>query len=278
MIRATFFFQKVAGFAWVFLCLVIYIGLAFKAADKPNDYKIQDPKFLVPASASLLLSFGDSYLAGNLNYFRTVTVFHYTSRNLEARAVLLKESSKLSPKHVDSMFQSAALPWEGPVDESIYSLLNYKNGRYWDWMPVFMLGLTESNFKSNHEQAGEYIAEAAERAKGQKNYAYLKTAASNMYTKGDNLEASLNYVIGLKNSVKQDRLKFLLGIREDSLRTLIELRELAKRRRDDGFPPLISLEQLVDDGYIEILPEDPLGVSFGVNARGIPHYHRGFKK
>lgn len=255
--------------------LSFYVFFANLANQKPDGYDIPTPKFLLPSFAAQIMSFGDPYLAANINYSRVVTLFHYSNDNVEPRSKLLVQSTELNPKHLDNMYQLGVIPWEGEVDRSLLALDRVTEARYWDWRPPFMYGITTSNFKRDHTLAADYINLASERADQEKRRLYLKTLAAGVVSKGDDVVASLNYVEGLMNSVKQQRLKDMLNARATRLKTLLILRDAAAEYEAQFDKPISSLDELLSSGILRSKPELGSGVGFDVDENGrVDFYER----
>lgn len=260
----------------LFIVALCLYGLAASASNRfDSNYRISTIKFIFPSAVSQLLAFGDPYLATNINFSRVVTLFFYNTENAAPRAKLLEQSSSLNPKHLDSIYQAAVLPWEGHAEESIAALNRSTAARYWDWIPPFMQGLTLSNFEQNHVEAAALIALASERVdeSDADKKAYLQVLSTNIFSKGNDLEASLRYMRALISSVKSEKRREFLENRANQIAVLIELRAAALEFENRYGRKLSTLDELISSG---VLSEKPTiyGAGYVLDENGLPTVYK----
>lgn len=224
------------------------------------------------AAPNLLVHMGDRYLAANINYLRSLMVAFDDPALIDARVYLQTQVTQYNPKHEDNYYVAAStFPWEDRVDVAQSVLLASASARYWDSMPYFLMALNAANLQNDLTHAASYVAKAAEIESGP-NKAYFNYLAANFYRKSDNLIGALAHLELLAEGSSSPKLEAVMKKRVERIKKLIDLRHLALDYLLRYGRPIQRLTDLLEAGMLSELPEDPLGIGFGVSAVGTPDF------
>jgi len=170
-------------------------------------------------------------------------------------------STRLNPYNIDSYyFGQAILTWDAGMVRGMNSLLEMGVvKRNWDFYLPFFLGFNYSYFLNEFEKAAQYTAMAAQLNP----HAYfLTTLAGRLYYQANKTDLALQYLTTVYNGTKNEAVKKALLIRIETLERVALLEKTVKLYESKtGYPPR-ELSDLVREGILTRIPEDPYGGAF----------------
>ena len=179
----------------------------------------------------------------------------------------LYTATRLDPYNMDAYyFAQAILPWDAGKPQEAIDLLEYGFAhRTWDWYLPFFLSFDYAFFMKDYSRAGEYLTKAAglnPRA------AWFSTLAARYYYEGGQTALALAYLRELIPTTRSEAIKKQLLIRAEALERILQLEEAITdfNKRFHRAPK--NLQELVDVGILDHLPEDPYGGTFYLDKQG----------
>lgn len=253
-----------------FLSLLTYVTGINQVRKVPSVLGPETMEVALPPELQVFLAMGDRYLAANIETFRALvlTVNERDRTTLQVLAEVQKGASTLNPAHEDNYYiAQAVLPWEGLVEPAQYIESRAMDARPWDFLPGFFYAFNRYYFERDAHGGAEILLRAAERL--DKKEGVIEMAAL-WQEKGEAPQLAINMIRAMQESSRNEKLKASLQARIDRLQGLIALREAtAKFAERNGRAPA-SLNELLSAGVLERLPEDPLGMGYGLDANGQP--------
>lgn len=164
------------------------------------------------------------------------------------------------------VFAEMMLPWQaGKFDETNRLLLKAAGNIIDDYRPYYFLGFNHFYFENKSEQAAEYLRKAA-LIPGAPDY--LKGLASRYSLYGNQTTLGIGFLADLIENTSDEQVKQYLGKRLDALKVICFLENKVKEfsEKYHSFPA--KIENLVQAGIIEEVPEDPYGGSFVILENG----------
>lgn len=178
----------------------------------------------------------------------------------------LEAAARLNPYHEDIYYLAQAIfPWDAGVVQYANQILQYMGKyRYWDYKILFYLGFNYGYFLNMPDRAAVYFEKAAEKS-GMPLYANLSAM---LYTEAGKIELAIIMLENLKEKTTNldirkmydERIAFLKGI------LYLERGVAEYRKRYSRLPK--SLNELLVEGFITQLPEDPYGGEFFLDEHG----------
>lgn len=225
----------------------------------------------LPLPVQLVYSGGDSFLAANLNVFRSlmvgVSVTEEETYRVQAR--LQQDASFFNPWHEDNYYVGAAiLPWNGQVDAAQLILLRGSNARTWDMWPPFYYAFNAMYFERDMHRAGQWAEVAALRHP--RNAAALRSMAAAWYERGDDPEIAMNILHAMHEQSRDENFRLLLEARIARLEGLRVLRNASAEYLARHGKGADSLEELIGYGGLTALPVDPLQLGYVLAENGQP--------
>jgi hypothetical protein len=187
------------------------------------------------------------------------------------QAGLQRDISWLNPAHEDNYYIAAAiLPWGGQLEATQVVLQRAADARPFDYLPLFHLGFNHYHFYRNPAKGAEILLSAVPRTKDQQDQWALQNVAALWIERGYRLGDAAGRVEAMANAAPPGGFRKYLMVRASRLRDLDRLRSLARQYEQQYGHHLVRLDDLVRRGLLERIPPDPLGVGFGVDAKGEP--------
>jgi len=248
----------------VFSCLAACVYWGVVLFHEASSLKAEDasPEVVLPAPAQVLLYFGDRFLAGNVEQIRALAL---TGESIPSRHYLLRSHivvSKLHPCHEDNYWiGNASLSWGGAVDQGFTLLDNATRCRFWDEWPPFFNGFNQNFFLGDVAEARRLVAIAATRSKDNK--AMFQTYSTMLAAdKINNMGMALQMLKQERDKADDAKLKKRLNQRVVRLQGLITLRDAQASYEKKFHKKLVNPQSLIDEGFLERFPEDPLKVGY----------------
>ncbi|MFP6862802.1 hypothetical protein [Pseudomonas sp.] len=234
------------------------------------DQRLEVLRVRLPLLVQLLYSGGDSYLAANLNVFRSVVVDAAVTERETYRiqGQLQADAARFNPLHEDNYYLAAAiLPWNGQVEAGQEVLLKAAQARTWDMWPAFYYAFNAMYFERDMLTAGEWAEIAAQRSP--KNAPALRSMAAAWYERQNDSAVALDVLRNMHAQSTDKDFRLLLQARIARLEGLLVLRAaLADYRQQHQGKLPTAWEQLIGYGGLEVFPEDPLGKGYMLDASG----------
>lgn len=258
------------GLVLVVLATVYALSVGVLRTMRSEDPR---PELLVtlPVAAQVIFSGGDRYLAANLLGFRVLVAetFRMKAADYAVQARLQSDLSLLNPGHEDNYYIAAAfLPWEGHLKEAQRVLERAANARPFDFYPLFHLAFLHFHFLGNPGRGAQLLLDAASRAKSQTDQWGLQNMAARWAERGYDLGTAARVVEAMAKSSPPGGFRRYLDARATRLKLLIQLREAAERFRAGKGRAPVRVEELVAEGYLRAIPQDPLQMGFAVGSDG----------
>lgn len=257
-----------------FLICTAGYGLSLQILDTVSRTQAK-PELLValPLFAQVLLAGGDRHLAANMNGFRVLVAAteKMTPADYATQGRLQEDLAWLNPAHEDNYYIAAAiLPWNGQIDAARHVLRRAADARQMDWQPLFYLGFHYYHFMKDPVFGGRLLLEAVPRAREEPDRWALQNVAARWFEKGYDPAGAANIVDAMAKGTNAGNFRRYLQLRANRLQDLARLRDLAAAYRQRHGRPLANLSDLVGDGSIVAIPDDPLGEGFALDEEGMP--------
>jgi len=173
----------------------------------------------------------------------------------------IKIVTDLDPWFWDAyLFADMLLTWDfGQIDKANELLLKAKKNRTWDFKPAYYLGFNHFYFLKDNKKGSRFLMEAS-KIPGAPSYLTSLAARLSMYE-----NQYQPAIVFLNEILKTTQNKGLKNEYEKRLKTLIIMDKLEKNVHAyhaafNVFPE--TLQDLVDKGIIESIPDDPYGGQF----------------
>jgi hypothetical protein len=255
------------------LCSLAYFQASEHLVHKPRIGTAAEFSVRLPVMAQVLMAMGDRQLAANLSGFRVLVAEteRMSKEDYAIQAGLQRDISWLNPAHEDNYYIAAAiLPWGGQLEATQVVLQRAADARPFDYLPLFHLGFNHYHFYRNPAKGAEILLSAVPRTKDQQDQWALQNVAALWIERGYRLGDAAGRVEAMANAAPPGGFRKYLMVRASRLRDLDRLRSLARQYEQQYGHHLVRLDDLVRRGLLERIPPDPLGVGFGVDAKGEP--------
>lgn len=253
--------------SWPLLLTLLCLGLfsvasQWRAKAPTPEVPVVEGRVVIVAPVLLALFGGDRYLAANLETMRLAATgvdAGQADTGYLVRAQL--EVAELNPCHEDNYYlANGLLTWGGADRESTEVLRRAMQCRFWDELPAFFYGFNQAFFNKDIAEASHALELAAQRATGNA-AGFRKLAIMLQVGTFADEELALNFLIRQRDGTGDPKLRGMLDKRVGRLQGLVELRD-AQRRFEAEHGPLRTLEQLVEQGLLAALPDDPLRLGY----------------
>lgn len=247
-----------------FLAFLLFQLAVFERRDvfSHRDIAVDQGRVVLPAPLLVLLYGGDSFLAADLETIRLAsTSVSFGRLDSDYLVRSQQEVVRLNPCHEDNYYlANGLLTWGGAVEEGNSILKAAIECRFWDGVPGFFYAVNKAFFSNDIDAAEVHLRQSALRW-SQNSAALLKLAVVLRAESFANERLALEYLIAQRDSAQDKKLRSMLDKRVSRLEGLLFLRD-AQRRYELNSGPLSSLQDLVSAGFIEKIPEDPLGIGY----------------
>ncbi|MEC9492795.1 hypothetical protein [Flexistipes sp.] len=178
----------------------------------------------------------------------------------------IETSIILNPYHEDSYyFAQAAFVWDIGRVKEVNALLKYvMKYRIWDYRIPFFLGFNYSYFMKDYEKAAKYFRKAAEISGSP---LFTKLAARYFYEGGET-ELGIVFLKYMYENARKEAVKESYKLRLEALKMIKMLEDGVSehKKRFNSLPE--NLDQLVEKGILDKIPQDPYGGEFYINEKG----------
>lgn len=261
------FFLLVSGF-----CLIMP-ALSTHLKDRPVEVKLgylPHPKVLKILAADQAPLLADFAILRVLFYYGTI--IEKWQSNVIVRPEFynmyktLQAATELDPYNEDTYyFAQAAFNWElGRARDVNFLLERGMEYRTWDhWLP-FYAGFNYAYFLKEYDKAAYYMQRAAEISG---NPLYGKLAARYFY-ESDQTSLGLAFLDTMIAGTRDKAIKRTYEIRREALLAVTSLEKALSAYYSEKQHLPQQLQDLVQAGYIEGIPEDPYGGTFYLDPAG----------
>ncbi len=221
--------------------------------------------YVLPSKFSRVLAFGYKGLLSDFLFLKTITF--YGERQLSQKPLSeldweyviasLDVLTDLDPYFEDPyVFIEGNLAWEGKVVEANRLLEKGRKYRAWDWRIPYYMGFNHFYFLHDYQKGSEYVMEAA-RIPGSQTF--LATLGARLAYYGGKSKTAVLFLRQMLVEAKDVHFRARLKKRLLALERAVELENLIGFfTRQQGRAPG-SMEELVEFGYVDSLPQDPYG-------------------
>ncbi|WP_313285683.1 hypothetical protein [Stutzerimonas kunmingensis] len=219
-------------------------------------------RVVIPAPLLAVLHGGDRFLAADLETMR-LSATGMDDRGVDTGYLVRaqREVARLNACHEDNYYlANGLLTWGGAVEQGNEVLRAAVECRFWDEFPPFFYGINLSFFQRDNEEAARVLEIGARRSTDNA-AAMQKLAVMLRAEQFADERLALNYLIQQRDSSVDPKLKDMLDKRVIRLQGLIQLRD-AQRQYESEQGPLTDLQQLLDRGLLDELPNDPLHLGY----------------
>ena len=186
--------------------------------------------------------------------------------DLQGMSRLLHGAVQLDPYNLDAYyFAQGFLTWDAHQFKVANDLLEYgMKYRTWDWYLPFFAGFNSAFFLKDYKKAAEMYKRAGDLS-GQD--LHMGLAGRYMQESGQT-ELAIIYLTGMVKSAKNQAIRQSYLVRLQAFRQVLRIEAARDRfRADQGHFP-VSVEQLVQSGYLTPAPVDPYGGRFYLEDAG----------
>lgn len=249
-----------------------YVVAVSMLAVRPRDRVAEgELEVYMPPPLQLISAVGDRYLAANIAVFRCFMVGAEQRMRPESYTLLARlhvDAALFNPGHEDNYYVAAAiLPWEGHVKETQYVLARAMDVRTQDYLPAFLYAFNQRQFERDARGGAKTLLAAASKLTDSGVRTSLEALAARWLERSDGA-AAISVLRSLAKSTRNPQFAAFLLKRVQRLENVSAIEQaLARwRARDGGVPP--SLDELVYQGDLQSMPEDPFGASYTVGNDG----------
>lgn len=254
------------------VALLVYAAGIGQVNKTPVDLGPETLEVALPPELQVFLAMGDRYLAANIETFRALvlTINEQDQTTLRVLSEVQKSASMLNPAHEDNYYiAQAVLPWNGLVEPAQFIESRAMDARSWDFLPGFFYAFNRYYFERDANGGAEILLRVADRLDQKEQEGVIGMAAL-WREKGEDPQLAINLIRAMQQNSRSQKLKASLQVRIDRLQGLIDLRAAAaKFAARHGRPPA-SLDELTAAGELQHLPQDPLGIGYGLDDKGQP--------
>jgi tetratricopeptide (TPR) repeat protein len=255
------------------ICAYLVIILPFTAylGKRPVVNKVG----YIPEAEILNITAGDQrYLISEVAVFKVMLYFGgMVSNKLKHppeyanMARMLSNAVKLDPYNMDAYYLSqAAFVWD--VKDSardINRLLIYgMRYRTWDYSLPFFAGFNAAYFLHDYRSAADFMKRAAELS-GDPLSANL---SARYFHEAGRTELGILFISSMEQGAKDEKVKKAFRIRKEALLGAQSIAEAVARYKEMLKINPASIEELVNKGFIKIVPKDPYGGQYYLTDKG----------
>lgn len=226
----------------------------------------------LPPVVQLSSAFGDRYLAANIGVFRTFMV-ESSQFNQETNLILsrlLRDAADFNAGHADNYYTAAAvLPDMGYLEGAQYILEKTQITRPQDSLPLYFYAFNQLYFEGDALKASDTLFKGAARLNDASDRLTLQAMAARWVSRIDWNEAIV-IIQHMQKSTRSSELKQYMDKRIKRLQNYLLMKDAVGRwkQKHAEFPQ--SIEILVLQGYLSVIPNDPFGQSYYLDKDGQP--------
>jgi hypothetical protein len=233
--------------------------------DRAEARRSGEAAYVLPSKFSRILALGYQGVFSDYLFLKTLTF--YGERQLQKQplsaddwhylATSLDVVTDLDPYFFDPyIFTEGIFAWEGRVEEANRLLEKGRRHRGSDWRIPYFIGFNHFYFLQDYQKGGEFIMEAARLPGSPK---FLPTLGARLTYYGGKSETAILFLKGMLAETEDPSFRTSLEKRLIALERAADLEKMIVRFKNDQGRPPDRLGELVDGGYIDVLPEDPYG-------------------
>ncbi len=242
--------------------------------DLPKPQSLHETLPTLPALKLLALSYGP--LAADYYWLRALSHFGDRSMHKEGYPNLVALTQRvvgLDPYFAEAYFFAGTALTVKQLDPHYSVNLLEQGVRYRpdDWRIPLLLGFNTYYFLGDYKRGAKALARAAELPGAPP---FVGPLATRVAAQAGTPEVGIALINSILPSVTDPELRAVYEKRRRLLALEIELRELnrvAKAYAQRNGRPLASLGELVADGWLKRIPQEPTGGHFFVDAQGVVH-------
>ena len=239
-------------------------------SDKREEFlKASYMAYTLPSKITGLLALEFKGIVSDFLFLKTTTFFgdkfikqeSVSEKQADYAYESIKIITDLDPWFWDAyLFADMLLTWDfGQIDQANDLLLKARSNRTWDFKPGYYLGFNHFYFLKDNKKGSRFLMEAS-KIPGAPSYLASLAARLSMY---DNQYTPA--IVFLNEILKTTQNQGLKKQYEKRLKTLVIMDKLEKNVHAyqaalGSFPE--TLQNLVDKGFIESIPDDPYGGQF----------------
>lgn len=231
--------------------------------------------FLVPSQFSRVLACGYKGLLADFQFLRVLTFYGDRSANQQPLTAqdwdYFRDSidvlTDLDPYFYDPyVLTEGLLTWEaGRIDDANTLLAKGARYRNNDWRLPYFIGFNNFFFLKDYAAGAEHIM-AASRLPGSP--VYLPTLAARLAYYGGKSQTAVLFLKQMLAGNSDNRLAHRLQMRLLALERAVQIEDALQQFRKDQQREVEKLSELVTGGYLDALPEDPYGGTWGILNNG----------
>lgn len=264
----------VTPFRLLFLLAVVGYFLSVRVLSEHRHKDISDElRVALPRFVQVLMTGGDRFLAANVSSIRAIIAApeKMAADDFHIQARLQQDAAWFNPSHEDNYYVAAAiLPWYNELDAAQAVLQRASDARRFDFQPPFYYAFNLYHFKRDPAAAAEVLVKAAPHIRSENNRITMENLAIVWTERGYEPSRALRIVEASAASARSGGFKSYLLLRAKRLRGLLALQAAAEKFKRERQRPLRDINELVQAGFIDSLPQDPFGFGYGLDANGVP--------
>lgn len=267
MIYRLLFVGLIVGYVFFILSFASYLKsrpVAVKLGYVPSAevlrVTVADQKLLVAHAAVVKV----------LVYYGTLVENSYNKIDLPAEHHnmynTLQTAVKLDPYNSDAYyFAQAAFTWEVGRTQDVNNMLDYgMKYRTWDYTLPFFAGFNSAYFLKQYEPAARYMQKAAEIS----GHPMLTTLAARYYYEASKSEFGVKFLEMMEKGAKNEQIRKWYRLRRTALQAVSNIQEAVSLFKEQKGRLPVGLYELVENGTMKQIPEDPYGGRFYLDDAG----------
>jgi hypothetical protein len=249
-----------------------FFAVVGKLQFAPRQTVSAEIRIALPLFVQVIMSMGDRNLAANLAATRAMVTSpeRMHPEDFPVLAKVQKDVSWLNPAHEDNYYTAfAILPIYGELDAAQTILARASRARFFDFQPAFFYAFNLFYLKHDPEGASAWLRESAEKLVDDNQRLDMQNFAARWIDKSEDLDLAISVVGLMAQQAKRKDFRAYLEMRVRRLEMLKQLRTAAATySKQTGRAPE-RLADLVEAGFLSVLPQDPFGFGFEFDSRGV---------
>lgn len=179
----------------------------------------------------------------------------------------LQTAVKLDPYNNDAYyFAQSAFTWEVGRAKEVNQMLDYgMKYRTWDYTLPFFAGFNAAYFLKQYDPAARYMQKAAEISGNP----LLTNLAARYYYESEKSEFGIRFLETMEKGAKDEQTRKLYRLRRTALLAVSSIQSAVTQFKERNGRLPERLEDLVVQGNLKQLPEDPYGGRFYLDNTGV---------
>ena len=269
--------RVVLNIAIALVLVPVYFGLHELSWEQRAEVRRSAPPgYTLPAEFSRVLAFGYQGLLSDYQFLRTVTFYgdrfvmheRMTEEDWDFFARSLQAVTELDPYFLDPyVLAEGLLTWEARRFDQANALLGKgMRHRDWDWRLPYYIGFNYFYFLKDYATGSRYLMQAAEIPGSP---AYLNTLAARIAYYGGKSNTALLFLQQMLAQSNSEALKKRMAKRLLALQHAVRIEAALQQYRNanNGANPS-TMSDLVTHGYLDTMPPDPYGGTWGILKNG----------